>query len=400
MNIEQRMHNSKRIFGEFGGVNPSIHPSTTFTTLKPETMQKMFNGELEEAGCYLYGRHFHPNSLQTGMLMAAIENTEIAYPVSSGMVAITTTIRQIFKDGGHLVSSSEIYGGSYALFKNVLPKQNIDISFCAPNDIDQILEMTNDKTKAIYLEMHSNPNLKVPDLLTLKDFLKERGQNPKIIIDNTFTPLTYTPKNLGADIIIHSGTKFLNGMSDFVSGMICCSHQFLNELMDLNDGELMLSGPVLDPISSWKMHQNLHTLPLRIKEHSARAEELTFMLDEQQKFKIIYPGLTSHPDHESINEQFNPRFGYGGILAIDLETQTNAEKFVENCQNQGLALNAVSLGYYETLMSISKSSTSSEIDENTMKENKLSDGLVRISLGYFGDLEDQIEKYYNILNKI
>ncbi|MBI96181.1 cystathionine beta-lyase [bacterium] len=400
MNIEQRMDACKRIFGEFGGVNPSIHPSTTFTTLKPETMQKMFNGELEEAGCYLYGRHFHPNSLQTGMLMAAIENTEIAYPVSSGMAAISTTIRQIFKDGGHLVSSSEIYGGSYAFFKNILAKQNIDISFCAPNDIDQILEMTNDQTKAIYLEMHSNPNLKAPDLLTLKECLEEKEHSPKIIIDNTFTPLTYTPKNLGADIIIHSGTKFLNGMSDFVSGMICCSHEFLNELMDLNHGELMLSGPALDPISSWKLYQNLHTLPIRIREHSQRAEELAYSIEGLHKFKIIYPGLSSHPDFESINEQFNPTFGYGGILAIDLETQSNAEYFVKECQSQGLALNAVSLGYYETLMSISRSSTSSEIDESTMEENQLSEGLVRISLGYFGDLETQIEKYYNILNKI
>src|SRR6056300_1487308 len=112
MNIEQRMQANKRIFGEFGGVNPSIHPSTTFTTLKVETMQKMFKGELNEAGCYLCGRHFHPNSLQTGMLMAAIENTEIAYPVSSGMAAIQNTIRQVFQTtindkisyDGHLVS--------------------------------------------------------------------------------------------------------------------------------------------------------------------------------------------------------------------------------------------------------------------------------------------------------
>lgn len=400
MNIEQRMQDSKRIFGEFGGVNPSIHPSTTFTTLKPETMQKLFNGEVEQEGCYLYGRHFHPNSLQTGMLMAAIENTEIAYPVSSGMAAITTTIRQIFKEGGHLVSSSEIYGGTYALFKNVLTKQKIDISYSQPNDIDRILELTNQNTKAIYLEMHSNPTLKAPDLITIKEILQERNLNPTIIVDNTFTPLTYTPKDLGADIIIHSGTKFLNGMSDFVSGMICCSHEFLQSLMDLHTGELMLSGPVLDPISSWKMYQNLHTLPIRIIEHSFRAEELAQTLDDLQKFKIIYPGLNHHPDFESIKEQFNPTYGYGGLLAIDLETNSNAQKFVEECQNQNLALNAVSLGYYETLMSISRSSTSSEIDDSTMDQNQLSEGLVRISMGYFGDLESQIQKYEKILKSI
>ena len=400
MNIEQRMHASKRIFGEYGGVNPSIHPSTTFTTLKAETMQKMFNGELEEEGCYLYGRHFHPNSLQTGMLMAAIENTEIAYPVSSGMAAITSTIRQIFKDGGHLVSSSEIYGGTYALFKNIIPNQGIDVSFSQPNDIDRILELTNEKTKAIYLEMHSNPTLKAPDMITIKEILKERDLSPLIVVDNTFTPLTYTPKDLGADIIIHSGTKFLNGMSDFVSGMICCSHEFLQSLMDLHTGELMLSGPVLDPISSWKMYQNLHTLPIRIREHSQRAEELAYYLDGTKDFQVIYPGLKSHPDFDSINEQFNPFFGYGGILALDLKTQKLAEKFVEESQNQGLALNAVSLGYYETLMSISRSSTSSEIDESTMDQNQLSSGLVRISMGYFGDLNQQIEKYQQILKTI
>lgn len=408
MSIEKRITESKRVFGEFGGVNPSIHPSTTFTTLKVETMHKMFKGELSQEGCYLYGRHFHPNSLQTGLLMAAIENTEIAYPVSSGMAAIQNTIRQIFQTqinqkivyDGHLVSSSEIYGGTYAFFKNLLPALGVTIDYVNPNQSELILEKVNHATKAIYLEMHSNPSLKATDLQKIKSHLAYNGLTPLIVVDNTFSPLTYTPQELGADIVIHSGTKFLNGMSDFVSGIICCSHQFLESLMDLHHGELMLSGSVLDPISSHRLYQCLHTLPIRIREHSHRAEELAYCLDDQERFRVIYPGLQSHPDSIEINRQFNPYFGYGGILAIDLETNQNAEKFVETCQNQGLALHAVSLGYYDTLMSISKSSTSSEIDPQTMDQNQLSDGLVRISIGITGDLEEQLDKYSKILKEI
>ena len=121
---------------------------------------------------------------------------------------------------------------------------------------------------------------------------------------------------------------------------------------------------------------------------------------ELKIFKLYTLVSKSHPDFDSINEQFNPFYGYGGILALDLKTQKLAEKFVEESQNQGLALNAVSLGYYETLMSISRSSTSSEIDESTMDQNQLSSGLVRISMGYFGDLNQQIEKYQQILKSI
>lgn len=408
MNIEQRMQANKRIFGEFGGVNPSIHPSTTFTTLKVETMQKMFKGELNEAGCYLYGRHFHPNSLQTGMLMAAIENTEIAYPVSSGMAAIQNTIRQVFQTtindkisyDGHLVSSSEVYGGTFAFFKNLLPALGVNIDYVNQNQTQEILNQVRPETKAIYLEMHSNPSLKGADIQSIKNQLNSKNLNPLIVIDNTFSPLTYTPKELGADIIIHSGTKFLNGMSDFVSGVICCSHDFLQSLMDLHHGELMLSGAVLDPISSHRLFQCLHTLPIRIKEHSQRAEDLAVTLENLGKFRVIYPGLQSHEDSNIINRQFNTNFGYGGILAVDLETQNNAEKFVEESQKKGLALHAVSLGYYDTLMSISKSSTSSEIDEETLNQNNLSEGLVRISMGITGDIDSQLSEYTKILSQI
>jgi len=392
------LEGAQKIFGENGGVNSSIHPSTTFTTMDPETMSKMFKGEVSDAGCYLYGRHFHPNSLNLGIQMAAMENTEIAYPVASGMAAITTAIKQIVQPGGHLIASSNVYGGTYAFLKNLAPRYGMDVTFVEEMTEENVREAMQDNTDMVFFEMHSNPTLRVTDALSVSKVCADFGL--EMMVDNTFTPLIYTPKNLGATITVHSGTKFLNGMSDGISGVICCEHPLLQEMMDLHDGELMLSGPVMDPRSAWQLQQYLQTLPLRVREHSFRALKLSEQLESLGSFRVIYPGLESHPDHHLVNIQANSGFGYGGLMAIDLETYENARKLVMEIQNSGWGLNAVSLGYYHSLLSISGSSTSSEIEPEMQEKTQLSPGLVRISVGFMGSLENQIDAFEKAVKSI
>mgnify|MGYP005634709211 FL=1 len=397
-NPEQAMfEGSRKVFGEFGGVNSCIHPSSTFTTMDPEIMSQMFSGDLSDQGCYLYGRHFHPNALNLGMQIAAMENTEIAYPVASGMAAITTLIRQVIKGGGEIVASSNVYGGTYAYLRNLAPLEGGRVTFVNSNDTQDILDAVSFMTNLVVFEMHSNPSLNVINLKELKEKLPA---HVKIMVDNTFTPLMYTPANLGADYVVHSGTKFINGMSDGTSGFICCSHEMLQELMDLNSGQLMLSGPVLDARSCWQVQQYMQTLPIRMREHSLRAHEISEALESTEKFKIIYPGLETHPGHEDAKLQAHADFRYGGILAIDLETYENARKYVKLMQDSKWGLNAVSLGYYHTLMSISGSSTSSEIEPDVQEASQLSPGLVRVSVGFVGDVDQQVDAFYENLLKI
>jgi len=397
-NPEQAMfEGARKVFGEFGGVNSCIHPSSTFTTMDPEIMSKMFSGDVTDEGCFLYGRHFNPNALNLGLQMAAMENTEIAYPVASGMAAITTLIRQVTQGGGNIVASSNVYGGTYAYLKNIAPLEGNRVTFVNSNETQDILDAVSFMTNLVIFEMHSNPSLNVANLQELRSQLPD---HVKIMVDNTFTPLMYTPANFGADFVVHSGTKFINGMSDGTSGFICCSHEMLQELMDLNTGQLMLSGPVLDARSCWQIQQYMQTLPIRMREHSLRASEIADALESLDKFEIIYPGLESHPDHKIAKLQSNEGYGFGGILAIDLETYENARRFVKLMQDSKWALNAVSLGYYHTLMSISGSSTSSEIEPDVQEASKLSPGLVRVSVGFIGDIDSQIDAFYDNLVKI
>lgn len=387
----QALHdNTNRVFGEWGGVNESIEPSTTFTTMSPELMQKLFQGKSgPDDGCFLYARHFAPNSLHLGLRLAAMEDTEIAYPTASGMSAITTTLLQLLKPGNHIVSSSAIYGGTHALFENFLPKFGINTSFVRPSNTSDFEKSMTTKTKVIYIETEANPTMEIADLDTLGEIA--HSQSALLIVDNTFTPLTFTPAHHKADIIIYSTTKFINGRSDAIGGAICCSHQLLLKMMDLNNGALMLSGPVMDSRNAHQLSIYLNDLPLRIQAHSERAMIFAERM-ESMGLKTSYPGLPSHPQHELAKKMKNPNFGYGGMMCVDFKTLERANTFVKKLQSIGGGLNAVSLGYFDTLVSVSGSTTSSEIDKEEQAEMGLSPGLVRLSIGYTGTTESEWNK--------
>lgn len=374
-------------FGEFGGVNPSISDSSTYTFLSAKTMFDTFEGNAD--GCYLYSRHSSPMNLYLGEALAKMENTESANVTASGMGAITSVLMQLCKAGDHIISSRTIYGGTYAFLKNFLPPFNITTTFVDINNFESIENSIHENTKIIYCETVSNPLLEVADLRKLAEICKKH--NLKLVVDNTFSPLTISPTLLGADVVIHSLTKFINGSSDTVGGVYCGTKEFINATKNVNDGACMLLGPTMDSFRSASILKNLRTLHIRMKQHSYNALFLAERF-EKDGLKVSYPGLPSHKNHELMKSMMHNEYGFGGLLTIDAGTTEKANELMEMMQRENLGYLAVSLGFYKTLFSCSGSSTSSEIPEEEREAMGISDGLIRFSIGLDNDIERTYEK--------
>lgn len=383
------------VFGEFGDVNPSITDSSTYTFLDPKRMEEIFEHEIE--GCFLYSRHWNPTNKELAEALARMEDTESAQVVASGMAAISSTVLQICNTGDEIISSHTIYGGTYALFKNYLPKLGIKVNFVNTNDLDEVEKAFNGNTKILYCESISNPLLEIADLPKLGKIAKEH--NAKLVVDNTFSPMILTPKRLGADIVVHSMTKFINGTSDCVAGCICANKEFIDSLTDVASGTTMLLGPVLDSFRAASILKNIHSLHIRMKQHSHNAQYLSENL-EKLGIKVYYPGLESHKQNDLLISLKNHGFGFGGMMVLDLDTLENAQGLMVEMQNNKVGYLAVSLGYFKTLFSSPGHSTSSEIPEEEQKEIGISQGLVRISVGLDNDIEDTFNTIKNCLIKI
>ncbi|MGB5275331.1 MAG: aminotransferase class I/II-fold pyridoxal phosphate-dependent enzyme [Flavobacteriaceae bacterium] len=382
-------------FGEYGGVNPSISDSSTYTFLSAKTMFDTFEGNTE--GCYLYSRHSSPSNLYLGEALAALEGTETANVYGSGMGAITSVIMQCCGAGDHVVSSRTIYGGTYAFMKNFLAKFNIATSFVDTTKIEAVEGAITPNTKMIYCESVSNPLLEVADIRALSKLAKKYGI--PLVVDNTFSPLTIAPARLGADIVIHSLTKFINGTSDCVAGAVCGDKPFCLSLKDVNSGSGMLLGSTLDSLRAASILKNMRTLHLRMKTHSANALHLAKKF-EKDGLRVVYPGLETHPGHGVMKSQMNPEFGFGGLMTLDVGTLYNANALMEMMQTRKLGYLAVSLGFYKTLFSAPGTSTSSEIPLEDQKNMGLSDGLIRFSVGLDNDIERTYETMKDCMQQL
>jgi methionine-gamma-lyase len=383
------------VFGEFGDVNPSITDSSTFTFMTPEKMKEVFDHEIE--GCFLYSRHWNPINKDLARAMSFIEDSEAAQVTASGMAAISSAVLQICQSGDEIISNRTVYGGTYALFKNILPRFGIKVHFVNMQDLNTIKKMISPKTKVLYTEAVSNPLLEVADLPELTKLAN--ANNMKLVVDNTFSPMTISPIRLGAHVVVHSLTKFINGTSDCVAGCICSTSEFIHQLTDINSGNCMLLGPVLDSYRAASILKNLHSLHIRMQKHSVNAQYLAEHL-EKLGVKVFYPGLTSHRQHTLLKKIMNTTYGFGGMLAIDAVTEENAGKLMTMMQEEKVGYLAVSLGYFKTLFSAPGNSTSSEIPVEEQQAMGLSKGLVRISVGLDNDIHRSYERIKKCLSKL
>jgi methionine-gamma-lyase len=255
------------------------------------------------------------------------------------------------------------------------------------HDPEAVEAAIDGRTRLIFTESISNPTLRVADIRGLSAIAKKH--RIKLVADNTFSPLVLSPKQLGADIVIHSLTKFIGGASDHIAGAVCADQEFIQQLMDIHNGILMLLGPTMDPQVAFNISLRIPHLPLRMAEHGRRALVIANRL-KALGLAVNYPGLPGHPDYKLISELHCARYGFGGILTLDMGTESLANELMDMLQNDyHFGYMAVSLGYFDSLMSCSASTTSSEMTDKDKASAGISPGLVRISVGYTGTTEQR-----------
>jgi len=232
--------------------------------------------------------------------------------------------------------------------------------------------------------------LEVADIRALSALAKK--YNIKLVVDNTFSPLSISPAKLGADVVCHSLTKFINGTSDAVGGVACGAQEFIDDLRNVNNGASMLLGSTMDSLRASSILKNMRTLPIRMKQHSYNASFLAHKF-EADGLKTVYPGLESHPSHQLFTSMMNTAYGFGGMLTIDVGSLEKANALMKLMQERNIGYLAVSLGFYKTLFSAPGTLTSSEISEEEQKEMGLTNGLIRFSIG----LDNDIERTYGMM---
>ncbi|SDB83559.1 cystathionine gamma-lyase [Pelagirhabdus alkalitolerans] len=329
---------------------------------------------------YEYSRTKNPTRHALETVIADLEQGEAGFAFASGMAAITS-VMMLFKPGDHFIITDDVYGGSYRLITNVLTKFDLTFTFVDTSNTEAVKEAIRPETKAIFIETPTNPLLKVTDIRDISKVSKENDL--KLIVDNTFsTPYFQNPIPLGADIVIHSATKYIGGHSDVVSGLVVVNSASLAEDLHFIQNSV---GAVLGPQDSWLLMRGIKTLGLRMEAIGSNAQKIAAFLNDHEKVNTVYyPGLTEHPGHETTKQQAS---GFGGMISFDVGGEEKAEAVLEKLHYFTLA---ESLGAVESLISIPAKMTHASIPRERRLELGIADGLIRISVG-IEDSEDLIE---------
>jgi cystathionine beta-lyase/cystathionine gamma-synthase len=331
---------------------------------------------------YEYARTQNPTRAALEGNLAAIEGGKAAFAFASGMAA-TGAVMTLLQAGDHVVVTDNTYGGTYRLFERVLRKYQLDFTYVDTSKLDDIRRAITPATKMLFLETPTNPVLRLTDLSGACEIAHDR--NVVVVVDNTFaSPYVQRPIGFGADIVIHSTTKFLNGHSDSVGGVaVAVRDDHIEWLRFVQNAE----GAILGPMDAWLVLRGTKTLPLRMDRHNASALVLAEFLATHPKVKRVhYPGLTSHPQHELARRQMR---GFGGLISFELGSLEHARTLLNNVSLMALA---ESLGGVETLISHPASMTHASVPPERRLEIGLTDDMVRVSVGIedIDDLKDDL----------
>lgn len=329
-----------------------------------------------------------PNHYALHTKLADVCAAEAAMTTSSGMAAITTAMLGMLDSGDHMIAQKSLYGGTFSLVMRELPRFGIEVTLADAHEWDDALR---DNTRILYLETISNPTMRVGPLLEGLKFAEEHGL--KTLIDNTFaSPVNARPAEMGFDLSIHSATKYLNGHSDVVAGVIAGSSEMIAALGQ----KLNLYGSTLDPHASWLLQRGMKTLALRVARQNASALALaTWLEDRPEVSQVMYPGLASHPDHERACKLLD---GFGGMLAFELEDADDGAAARLFCQSLSLAVEAPSLGGVETLVTRPATSSHKGLTAAERREAGISNGMIRVSVGIEA-VEDLIHDFERALGR-
>lgn len=362
------IHGGAGVDKTVGAMSPPIYQASTF---KQEGVGNY---------SYEYARTGNPTREALENLIADLEGGKRGFAFASGMAAISA-VMDLFQTGDHIVVTDDVYGGTYRYMTKILNRRNIDVTFVDTSNLDEVKESIRPETKAIYIETPTNPLLKVSDIAALAAIAK--ASDLLFIVDNTFnTPYWQTPIELGANIVIHSATKYLGGHSDVVAGLVVVDDEELGEdIHFIQNG----SGGVLAPHDSWLLMRGIRTLGVRMEEIESNTGKIVeYLVNHPQVGKVYYPGLPEHPNHDVHAKQSG---GFGGMLSFTVASEKKALDVLNNVKYFTLA---ESLGAVESLISLPAKMTHASIPRERRLELGIEDGLIRVSVG-LEDVEDLLE---------
>jgi len=341
---------------------------------------------------YDYGRSNNPTRGALETIVAKLEGGDAAYAFATGLAAIDAVLK-LLSAGDEIVAVDDIYGGAYRLFTHVYAKFGIKVHYVDTTDAENVIDYINDKTKLVWLESPTNPTLKVSDIQKIADIA--HAQNSLVVVDNTFaSPIAQQPLTLGADIVIHSGTKYLGGHSDLVAGLVILKTQELSEKIKFIQNA---SGGILGPQDCWLLIRGIETITLRVERQCRTALEIAKFLEQNEAVdKVYYPGLASHKNHDIAAVQQNRLFG--GVISFTLkeDTEEAAIKFVTSTHYFKLA---ESLGGVKSLICHPSQMTHKSIPREKRLQSGVADSLIRLSCG-IEDAEDLIQDIETAFTKI
>lgn len=365
----------------FGTLATPIYQTSTFIFDSAEQGGKRF--ALEECG-YIYSRLGNPTTTVLEEKMAKLENGEAAIAMASGMGAISSTLWTVLKAGDHIITDTTLYGCTFALMSHGLTKFGVEVSFVDTSNLEEVKKAMKENTRVIYLETPANPNLKLVDIAEVAK-VAHTNPNTLVIVDNTFaTPFLQRPLDLGADIVVHSATKYLNGHGDVIAGLVVTNVELATQirLVGLKD----MTGAVIGPQEAYYIIRGLKTFEVRMQRHCENAKKVVEFLNSHDKIeKVYYPGLESHEGHDIAKKQMKD---FGAMVSFELKGGFEAGKKLLNSLN--LCSLAVSLGDTETLIQHPASMTHSPYTREERLKAHITDGLVRLSVG-LENVEDIID---------
>ena len=375
---------------EVGALATPIYQTSTFIFDSAEQGGKRFAGEEEG---YMYTRLGNPTNTQVENKLALLENAEACVSAASGMGAITSCLWSILEAGDHVVAANTLYGCTFAYLSHGLPRFGVEVTFVDTRDPENVRKAMKDNTKLVYLETPANPTLGISDIETISKIAHEK-EDCMVVVDNTFcTPYLQRPLDLGADAVVHSATKYLNGHGDVIAGFVCGTEEFIKEvrLFGVKD----MTGASLSPFDAFLINRGMKTLEIRMDRHCENAQKVAeFLQSHPAVEKVYYPGLKDFPQYELAKKQMKlPGAMISFEIKGDLEDGKKIMDTVELCSL------AVSLGDTETLIQHPASMTHSPYTPEEREASGISDGLIRLSIG-LETVEDIIEDLKMALDSI
>ena len=380
MQISTRAIHGRALFPYKGPVAPPIVQTSTYRFADSHDAVRYAAGDPE---VFVYTRYHNPTVREAEERLALMFRTERALLVASGMAAISSSILAAARNGEEIISTPALYGGTYRFFRDILPGLGIRVRYVPPGRLDRISALANRRTRVVYFETPTNPTLGIVDIeelvASVRKAEKKIGRKLTIMIDNTFaTVLNQDPRKFGVDVVIESGTKYLGGHSDLLAGVVGGTGRFVTAAHT----QMKYFGGCADPFAAFLMLRSLKTFELRVRRQNENALALARFFEGHPKvLRVLYPGLPSHPQHAIARRQMAGA-GFGGMVTI--EVKNGVKGAVRVCDSLQVAVNAMSLGGVETLVSIPVYSSHINLSARELRSHGVTPGMIRISVGVEG----------------